>query len=87
MGLVARTLFLLTGPVLRWTADHPLRTAGGAAALLAACVVLVSVGVTVSPAGVEVPTTIVDRFVTFSRDSPAYPVAVVVGALALLFWR
>jgi hypothetical protein len=87
MGLVARTLFLLAGPALRWTADHPIRTAGGIAALLAASVVLSSLGVTVGAGGVEFPPAMVDRFVAFSWDHPAYPTAVVIGLGALLFRR
>lgn len=87
MGLVARALLLLAGPALRWTSDHPLRTAGGIAAVLAASVVLSSLGVTVGAGGVELPPAMVDRFVAFARDHPAYPAAVVVGTSALLFWR
>ena len=87
MGLVARALFLLAGPVLRWVADHPLRTAGGIAALLAASVVLSSLGVTVGAGGVDLPPAMVDRFVAFSLQHPAYPAAVVVGVSALLFRR
>ena len=87
MGLAARALLLLAGPVLRWTADHPLRTAGGIAALLATSVVLSSLGVTVGPAGIEVPSAMADRLVRFTRHHPAYPTAVVVGLGALLLWR
>ena len=87
MGLVARALFLLAGPALRWTSDHPLRTAGGIAALLAASVVLFSLGVAVGPSGVILPPAMVDRFVAFSRDHPAYPTAVAVGLGVLLFRR
>ena len=87
MGLVARVLFLLAGPVLRWTSDHPLRTAGGVTAVLAASVVLFSLGVTVGPGGFELPPAALDRFVAFSREHPAYPAAVAVGLGTLLFRR
>jgi hypothetical protein len=87
MGLVARALFVLAGPVLRWSSDHPLRTAAGVGALLAAGVVLSSLGVAVGPAGVEFPPATADRLLRFSRHHPAYPAAVVVGVGALLFWR
>jgi hypothetical protein len=87
MGMLARTLFVLLGPALRWTSDHPLRTAGGVGALLAAAVVLSSLGVTVGPDGVEAASLTADRLLRFSRRHPAYPAAVVVGLAALLFWR
>ncbi|MEF8842664.1 MAG: hypothetical protein V5A62_13740 [Haloarculaceae archaeon] len=87
MGLVARALFVLAGPALRWISDHPLRTAAGVGALLAAGVVLSSLGVTVGPAGVELPPATADRFVAFARYHPAYPAAVAVGLGMLLFWR
>jgi hypothetical protein len=85
--MLARTLFVLLGPALRWTSDHPLRTAGGVGALLAAAVVLSSLGVTVGPGGVEAASLTADRLLRFSRRHPAYPAAVVVGLAALLFWR
>jgi hypothetical protein len=87
MGLVTRALLFLAGPALRWVSEHPLRTAAGVGALLAAWVVLASLGVDVGPAGVELPPATADRLLRFSRHHPAYPVAVVVGLGALLFWR
>jgi hypothetical protein len=87
MGLIARALLVLLGPVLRWASDHPLRTAAGVGALLAASVVLSSLGVTVGPGGVGGASLTVDRLLLFSRHHPAYPAAVVVGLGALLFWR
>jgi len=87
MGPVARGLFVIAGPALRWTADHPVRTAAGVGSLLAAWVVLASLGVTVGPGGVEAPPALADRLLRFSRHHPAYPAAVVVGAGVLLCWR
>jgi hypothetical protein len=87
MGPVARALFLLAGPALRWTSDHPIRTAAGVGSLLAAWVVLASLGVTVGPGGVETPPALADRLLRFSLDHPAYPAAVLVGLGTLLFWR
>jgi hypothetical protein len=87
MGVVARVLLVLAGPALRWISDHPVRTAAGVGALLAASVVLSSLGVAVGPAGVDLPPGILDRLVRFSRQHPAYPAAVAVGLGALLFRR
>jgi hypothetical protein len=80
-------LLLVVGPPLRWVSDHPLRTAAGVASLLAAGVVLSSLGVTVGPTGVELAPLTTDRLLRFSLERPAYPVAVVVGLGVLLFWR
>jgi hypothetical protein len=55
--------------------------------LLAAWVVLASLGVTLGPGGVEAASLTTDRLLRFSVEHPAYPVAVVVGLGALLFWR
>ena len=87
MGMLARTLFVLLGPALRWTSDHPVRTAAGVGSLVAAAVVLFSLGVTLGPDGVDTASLTTDRLLRFSRHHPAYPAAVVVGLGALLFWR
>ena len=87
MGLVARVLLLVVGPPVRWMSDHPLRTAAGVGSLLAAAVVLSSLGVTLGPAGVDLAPVTVDRLLRVSQERPAYPVAVVLGLGLLLFWR
>lgn len=87
MGLAARTFLVVAGPALGWVSDHPLRTAAGVGSLLAAAVVLSSLGVTLGPGGVEYASLTLDRLLRFSLEHPAYPVAVVVGLGTLLFWR
>jgi hypothetical protein len=85
-GLLLRAL--LGGPrrVALWASAHPVRTAGGVAALVAAWVMLASVspgaGLVPDPAGVTL-----GRLRRFSLAHPAYPVAIVFGGGALLLLR
>jgi hypothetical protein len=77
MGLLSRLGLTVFGAPLRWMSRHPLRTSGAVAALLAAWVVVASLG---GGAG-GTP----DRVVQFAVARPAYLVAFVAG-LATLLW-
>jgi len=79
MGLLSRLGLTVFGAPLRWMSRHPLRTSGAVAALLAAWVVVASLGAG-SGAGVAP-----DHVVQFAVARPAYLVAFVAG-LATLLW-
>ncbi|MFC7229407.1 hypothetical protein N0B31_18550 [Salinirubellus salinus] len=79
MSLLSRLGLKVFGGPLRWVSRHPLRTSGAVAALLAAWVVVASLGV--GPGSEVTP----DRVLQFSLARPAYPAAFVVG-LTTLFW-
>ena len=79
MSLLSRLGLTLFGAPLRWVSRHPLRTSGAVAALLAAWVVVASLGI--APGAGVTP----DRVVQFALARPAYPVAFVVGLTTLLW--
>jgi hypothetical protein len=77
MRLLSRLGLTVFGVPLRWMSRHPLRTSGAVAALLAAWVVVASLGV--GSGGTP------DGVVQFAVARPAYLVAFVAG-LATLLW-
>jgi hypothetical protein len=81
MSQLSRLGLTVFGAPLRWVSRHPLRTSGAVAALLAAWVVVASLGAGPGPGAGVTP----DRVLQFSLARPAYPVAFVVGLTTLLW--
>jgi len=84
MGFITRRLLSPPRRVVRWTSEHPLRTAGGVAALAASLVAALSTDAADGAASLTVLST---ALADFAAAHPAYPVAVVVGLAVLLFAR
>jgi hypothetical protein len=67
----------LIAPPLGWISRHPFRAAGGVGALMAAWIIGISLGTG--------PGVTLGRLARFSLGHPAYPAALVVGLLTLLW--
>ena len=81
MSPLSRSGLRVFGAPLRWVSRHPLRTSGAIAAVIAAWVIVGSLGVDAGLAAGLTPS----RVVRFTLAHPAYPVAFVAG-LATLLW-
>lgn len=86
MSPIERGLLWLPRRVAGWTSEHPLRAAGGVAALASLLVMALSVDV----GGANGPATASGApaaVAAFALAHPAYPVAALVGLAVLLFAR
>jgi len=75
----------------RWTSDHPFRTAGAVAAVLATLVTLVGSGVVGGSenalSGGTTPVLAVDAVLAFAVAHPVYPLTAVLGIGLVLLRR
>ena len=86
MSVIERGLLWLPRRVVGWTSEHPLRAAGGVAALASLLVMALSIDAG-GASGTATASVTPAAMTAFALAHPAYPAAAVVGLAVLLFAR